>query len=141
VSWVQRLTWVEWTGVGLVAAGVAIAVWAGPNLATAIPAAIAATVGAALLVGAGIADRTRRSNAPVEASEVSRWAGVRSAFGHPNPIDRQEVVATLRALHRVLRHASIPPYSLAEEQRLLDESDAAFRAWAESQVEVLERET
>ena len=128
----------EWGAVAMVAVGVAVAAWAGPDLAIAALGAVVAVLGAVLLGVTGLAERRRKVAPRLESFDSHRLVGLRGAL-RSGELGRSELLATLRGLHRELLGRDLPTMSLQEESRLLDSSPKAFRAWVEAQVEMLER--
>ncbi|MFZ1023956.1 MAG: hypothetical protein WAN87_07470 [Thermoplasmata archaeon] len=126
----------------LVLAGIAtgVAVWAGPNLAVAVPAAVLAIV-MGVLVGVS---RALRPSGPtpveVEVPETTALVVLESALTS-GPLGRAYVLTLLDGLERRLRDRNAPIRPEAEQQRLVRGSDAAFRAFVEKRLTELERES
>jgi hypothetical protein len=126
----------------LVLAGVAtgVAVWAGPNLAVAVPAAVIAI---AMGVLVGVSQAVKPSGpAPVEVEvpETTSLVVLESALTS-GPLGRAYVLSLLDGLERRLRDRNAPMRSEADQQRLVRGSDAAFRTFVEKRLTELERES
>jgi hypothetical protein len=118
-----------------------LAIWAGPNLTIAVPAAVAAV---AIGVGVGIwralkpaPPATATSALPKEPTPLLDLEGAL----HSGALGRDYVLILLDTLDRRLRDRNLPKRAEKERQRLLSGPDAAFRAYVEGRVTELERES
>jgi hypothetical protein len=126
----------------LVLAGIAtgIALWAGPNVAVAVPAAVFAII-MGVLVGVSRALRPA-GPAPVEVEvpETTTLVVLESALTS-GPLGRAYVLSLLDGLERRLRDRNAPIRPESEQQRLVRGSNAAFRAFVDQRLTELERES
>ncbi len=126
----------------LVLAGVGsgVAVWAGPNLAVAVPAAVLAiamgvVVGVSRVVGVPVAEPVR-----VEIPETTSLVVLEKALTS-GPLGRAYVLELMDGLERKLRDRNAPVRAAAERQRLLRSPDPVFRAFVEKRLAELELES
>ena len=120
--------------------GIGLAVWAGGNVDTAVPAAVLAVGGAAGLAAQELWPRLRRPTTPPTLLVGDPLVGLRDAF-RSGQLGRQTIIATIATLHRGLGGGAASPLPLEEERRLLRASSTEFRRWLEGEVTRLERAT
>ena len=133
----------RWITLGLLggaAAGLGVALWAGPNVAVAAPAAGAAALAAGGYAAAVLAERVRFPRRPDEPLAGDPIVGLRDAF-RSGAIGRQKIIQTVGTMERALLPRESAPVSPDEERRLLTGTSAEFHAWVEERVRHLERET
>lgn len=133
-----RAPW--WAWVALVVVGIAVALWAGGNASSAVPAATLAAVAAAALAAQELWPKVRRPVVLAPVPSGDPLVALRNAFT-TGRLGRQTIVATLASLHRELGHAALARVDADEERRLLDLPATEFRAWVDREVGRLERET
>jgi hypothetical protein len=115
-------------------------------------AEILAVLAGGLGAGAGFLAMYAKLRAPTPAARESRPARVESPF-EPAPmlslsralsegtLGRRLILATLRAIERRSGGAGFPVLTVAEEDRLFELPDPAFREWVERRLDVLEART
>jgi hypothetical protein len=118
-------------------AATGIAVWAGPNLALAIPAAAIAVFLAAVLFAFALNDswgEGARRGPPRARPEVFRLrAALRSG-----PMGREALVATLDRVERSGPTPDLPKRTAEEIAQIVDLSPTEFRAYLRSRLDDLE---
>ncbi|MCI4367645.1 MAG: hypothetical protein L3K08_07835 [Thermoplasmata archaeon] len=130
----------RWMLVGISFVGIGLALWAGGNVDTAVPAAVLAVAGAAGLAAQELWPRLRRPSAPVPLPVGDPLVGLRDAF-RSGRLGRQTIIASVASLHRGLGEGIRGPLSLEEERRLIRASAGEFRRWLEGEVTQLESAT
>jgi hypothetical protein len=126
-----------WFLVVVAAIAVAIAIWAGPNLTIAIPAAAFATLaGGLLFVGAWLElEEGARRRTP------SRWEPdvfrLRSAM-RSGPLGREEIVTTLDRVERMGPTPDLPARSPQQMELIVRLPPAEFRKYLRGRLDDLE---
>jgi hypothetical protein len=128
---------VGWFLPAIAALAAALAIWAGPNLTIALPAAAIATLAAGLLfVEAGIESRNRR----LRRSELS-WQPelfrLRSAI-RSGPLGREELVTTLDRVERAGPAPDLPARAGAEMEAIVGLPASEFRRYLRTRLDDLE---
>lgn len=114
-----------------------IAVWAGPNVSVALPAAVVAVIAASLLfieVGANRISSARLRRAAPSPSAVGT---LRRAFTSGR-LGREAIVDTLDRLERAGPNPNLPARQLEETGRILRMSEREFREYLRTRVDQLE---
>jgi hypothetical protein len=125
----------------LVAAGAtAVALWAGPNLTLAAPAATLAVLAAGLLVAGAWLDRRNRAPASVALPTGGDEFLVRFGFGKGR-LGREEIVATLDRIERTGATPELPVLPRSEMEAIVGLSGPAFREYVRRRIEDLEVRT
>ena len=130
----------RWLFVVTSVSAVALALWAGGNVDTSVPASVIAIGGAAGLAAQELWPRLRRPTAPPPVPVGDPLVGLRDAF-RSGRLGRQTIIASVASLHRGLGGEARVPLSLEEERRLLRAPSAEFRRWLEGEVTRLEKAT
>ncbi|MCI4344242.1 MAG: hypothetical protein L3J87_01260 [Thermoplasmata archaeon] len=131
-----------WGVIAIVAAivGSVLAILAGPDLATAVPAGMLAVAGAAAFAFLLLGGRADWSADDAELPEGSALSLLVEGF-HGNPLGRQAVLGAVVSLERDLPPGTHRSPTLREEQGLLASSPSDFDAWVRSRLDRLELET
>jgi len=129
---------VEWGWLFLIGAAVAIALWAGPNLAVAEPAAGAALLLTTAWAVGSLFPRLRRpvrsiSSAPYDSLTMLGQAFQEGAMG------RQTILATIGTLETEVFGGRRVLLSVEEERHLVGAPPAEFLAWVNARLSALER--
>lgn len=122
---------------GVAAVAIGIAIWAGPNLSIAAPAAAFATLAAGLLlVGAWLDTREgeQRRFRPRSEPEMFR---LRSAL-RSGPLGREELVTTLDRVERMGPSPDLAPRTPQQMEHLVRLSPPEFREYLRSRLDDLE---
>lgn len=130
----------RWAWVVLLVVGLSVALWAGGNVATAVPAAALAAAAAAGLAAQELWPKVRRTVTPRPLPSGDPLIALRDAFTSGR-LGRQTIVATIATLHRELGHGTLSRVTADEERRLLDLPSGEFRMWVDGEVARLERGT
>jgi len=133
-------SWVWWYALPLAGGAIGISIWAGPNLAVALPAAIVAVIAVLLLVWAAIGQRTRHVSSAAAAFDTNPMERLQAAF-RTGAIGRSLVIAELDGLDRSLRHDSSLGVSPHAEQNLLRASEEDFRRYVRNRLQELEKDS
>jgi hypothetical protein len=123
--------------IGVAALATGIAIWAGPNLAIAAPAAAFATLAAGLLlVGAwvDVEGGERRRPRPRGEPELFR---LRSAL-RSGPLGREELVTTLDRVERMGPSPDLAPRTPQQMELLVRLSPPEFRRYLRARLDDLE---
>ncbi len=114
-----------------------IAVWAGPNLPLALPAAALAVVCAGALFAGAWSDSVgrRRTRAPMQwEPDVFR---LRTAI-RSGPLGREEIIATLDRVERMGPNPNLPTRSADEIHELTHVSPEEFRVYLRRRLQEME---
>jgi hypothetical protein len=130
-------TVLEWTLALLAFALVGLAIWAGPNIPLALPAAALAILflGLLFLLAWSDSEPRRRPTTPrVWEPDVSR---LRTAI-RSGPLGREEIVTTLDRVERMGPTPDLPTRGVDEMDRLTHVSPQEFRSYLRRRIEELE---
>ncbi|MCI4350006.1 MAG: hypothetical protein L3K15_00595 [Thermoplasmata archaeon] len=119
--------------------GSAVAVIAGSDETTAVPAGLLAVASAAVFAILLLSERADWRVVDSEPAGGAPLSILVEGF-RGNPLGRQAVVGAVASLERDLPPGERPSLSLREEQELLAGSPAEFDAWVRSHLDRLERE-
>lgn len=122
----------------VVVGGAAAALWAGPNVSTAAPAAALACLGAVGLAIATFRERLRPVRLPQALVESDTLVLLRGGF-ESGVLGRRSILASVSALDLAIAGPRHRPLGLDEEERLLRCSPAEFRTWVDRRIAELER--
>ena len=129
--------WALLLGVG-VATGAAI--WAGPNVAVAEPAAAVAVLLGAAWMALEILPRLRRLAPASDPARFERLDSPGEIFVD-GAMGRQTIIATINGLESEVFGAHRVPLSLDDEIRLSRAPQREFRAWVDARLTELEAAT
>ena len=118
----------------------ATAVWAGPNLAVAEPAAAAALLLGALWVTVQVLPRLRRLGPVSDPSRFDRPEFIGDAV-EEGDLGRQTIISTINGLESEVFGARRVPLTLEDERDLARAPASEFRAWVNARLDALERAT
>ncbi|HTT14738.1 MAG TPA: hypothetical protein VMG81_03045 [Thermoplasmata archaeon] len=121
--------------IAVLAAG--IAVWAGPDLALAVPATVVAVVSAGFLIGEVVVRAWRPRLPPLGTSDVND--PVRAAL-RSGPLGREAIVAALDRVDRASQHPDLPTRTSEELRSVARLSAPEFRALVRERLDALERD-
>ena len=126
-----------WLLPGVAIASAALAVWAGTDLAVALPATGLAVLAAALVfVGAWLEDRTREvGRAPPHAPRFASRLRVALRSG---PLGREELMTTLDRVERAGPAPGLPPRTLSEMEALVRLPRPEFERYLRRRLDDLE---
>jgi hypothetical protein len=122
----------------LVVATAGVAVWAGPNVGVAEPAAGAALLTAAVLVLLAVLPRVRRNRGAFREEHFDTLVLLRESF-QQGVMGRQAILSTLAGLEAEVFGARRSTLTLEEEERLRTSSARVFRTWVDGRLNELER--
>jgi hypothetical protein len=122
------------------AAAVVAALWAGPNLAVAEPAAAVAVALGAAWMALEILPRLRRLTPPVDPTRFDRVDSLGEIF-EEGAMGRQTIIATINGLESEVFGVRRLPLSLDDEIRLSRAPAKEFRAWVDARLTELELAT
>lgn len=134
----RRALFVIW--VALAAVGALLALFAGTNLALALPAAALAIAAAAAGGATALIERVQFPERPAPTVASDSLVPLTEAF-RSGTIGRQSVLAAIRSLEREMLGAGAPFLTFEREQELLRAKDEEFRAWANERMGALEAAT
>jgi hypothetical protein len=120
--------------------GLVLALWAGPNLAVALPSAALASLSAATYAGWLLADRVRYPVGPPPVLVGDPVMTLRESF-HSGSIGRQTIIQLIATMERNSGELAALSVTPEEEQQLLGGTAKQFRAWVDGRLRRLERET
>jgi hypothetical protein len=128
-----------WVALLLVAAGLAgVAVWAGPNLTLAAPAASGAVLVGSLLLFLAWEGHARQSLARSKArASLASEVGVRVSF-RSGPFGREEVVLLLDRIERLGPTPTLPSRSEEDLAGIVQLPAAEFVDWVDRRITDLE---
>lgn len=132
--------WASAVAIAAISGGAVVTVWAGPNEATAVPAAGLTALVASAYVGWLLYDRVRWPRTAPPTISGDPIIGLREAFGS-GPIGRQKIILLLTSMERSLGEHHYEPVAPEEERRLLSASGGEFHRWVDERLRQLERET
>lgn len=114
-----------------------IAIWAGPNVSIAVPAAALAILAAAMLFVGGWLDRAERGRRrPLPRSEPEMFR-LRSSL-RSGPLGREDIVTTLDRVERGGPTPDLPARSPQEIERLVQLPLSEFREYLRTRLDDLE---
>ncbi len=122
----------------LAAAAIGIALWAGPNVDLAAPAATVACLAAVALAAGPLVDRLRPERLPEPPVEADTLVRLGASF-REGVLGRRSILATLGGLELAALGRSYHPLGLEEEEKLVAATPAEFRRWVEGRLAELER--
>lgn len=127
-----------WLLVALAAVATALALWAGSNLALAVPAGVVAVAAAAFLFGeAWLRHGTRRAVPATPLPAADSASALRTNF-RSGPLGREAIVVLLDRLEREGLHPELPARRPAEFARFARLSPAEFRRYVRDRLDELE---
>jgi hypothetical protein len=126
-------------GVAIATVGILVTI-ASPDLPADLAGGAVAVVAAGLVGALGLAPNVEATPAPLSTVGRDPISGMRGAFARRS-LAREQVVYSVQTLE--LASGRSPTESLTPDRlrSLLDLPPAAFRAWLESRLDALERET
>jgi hypothetical protein len=130
----------DWALVGLGVVAVGVALWAGPNLAVAEPAAAAAIALVALEVALALRPRLRRSGPWLDPA-VFAPPDLPGLVIEEGAMGRQTIIATISGLEAEVFGAQRRGLSLDEEMQLARAPPRQFREWVDRHLTDLEQAT
>jgi hypothetical protein len=122
---------------GIVAC-VAVALWAGPNVAVAEPAAAVAIVLGAGALAVEVLPRLRRLEPAADPARFERIASMGELF-EAGAMGRQTILSTIGALESEVFGSRREPLTLDDEIRLTKAPAKEFREWVDAHLSALER--
>ncbi len=130
-----------WTLLLGAAALVGLAIWAGPNVGLAIPAATAALVVGGFLLVLAYERKARSPIAPVESEPgISPGVNVREAFAS-GPMGREDIVLLLDKIERAGPNPTLPVRDADAVAQLTALPANEFRRYVAARLTTLEAET
>jgi hypothetical protein len=132
--------WVSILALTVVSVGAVVTLWAGPNLATAVPVAGFTALVASGYVGGLLYYRVRWPRPAPASISGDPIIGLREAFGS-GPIGRQKIILMVTTLERSLGEHRAEPVAPEEEHRLLSASRGEFHRWVDGRLRRLESDT
>ncbi|MGA8302482.1 MAG: hypothetical protein WB873_02125 [Thermoplasmata archaeon] len=129
-----------WLLILVAAAATAVALWAGPNLMVAGPAATLAVLAAGLLVAGAWLDRRDRGAPDVVLPAGGDEFLVRFGFGKGR-LGREEIVTTLDKIERTGATPGLPVLPTKEMDAIVGLSGPAFREYVRRRIDDLEART
>jgi hypothetical protein len=125
---------------GLSVAGVAIAIIANTDTATALTAGTLAVAGAALVGVLIFQDRVRRRITFTGGPSGAPMVALAGAF-RAGTLGRMSIIGTIGSLERRLPSGETRRILPTEERRLMGEPNDVFQAWVGERLSRLEKET